>query len=61
MEGTENRINVERNRYNTEVNVFNQHIKTFPNNILNGIIGNFTEMSRYEAAEGSDVAPTVEF
>lgn len=61
LEGTENRINVERNRFNTTVNAFSQHIKKFPNNILNGIIGNFDEMARYEAAEGSDVAPTVEF
>lgn len=61
LEGTENRINVERNRYNGEVNIFNKHIKKFPNNILNGFIGNFDEMTRYESAAGSDVAPTVEF
>jgi len=61
LEGTENRINVERNRYNGEVNLFNKHIKKFPNNILNGFIGNFDEMTRYEAAAGSDVAPKVEF
>ena len=61
LEGTENRINVERNRYNSEVNLFSKHIKKFPNNILNGFIGNFNEMARYEAAAGSDVAPKVEF
>lgn len=61
LEGTENRINVERNRYNGEVNLFNKHIKTFPNNMLNNFFGNFDEMTRYEAAEGSNVAPTVEF
>lgn len=61
LEGTENRINVERNRYNQEVNKFNKHIKKFPNNILNGFIGNFDEMTRFEAAAGSEVAPTVEF
>jgi len=61
LEGTENRINVERNRYNAEVNLFNKHIKKFPNNILNGFIGNFDEMTRYEATAGSDVAPKVEF
>ena len=61
LEGTENRINVERNRFNKDVNVFSQHIKTFPNNILNGFMGNFKEMSRFEAAAGSDVAPKVEF
>lgn len=61
LEGTENRINVERNRFNEVVNLFNKHIKKFPNNMLNAIIGNFEEMTRYEAAEGSDVAPKVEF
>lgn len=61
LEGTENRINVERNRYNGEVNLFNKHIKTFPNNMFNNFFGNFEEMTRFEAAEGSDVAPTVEF
>jgi LemA protein len=61
LEGTENRINVERNRYNKVVNLFNKHIKKFPNNILNNFIGNFSEMARFEAAEGSDVAPKVEF
>ncbi|WP_299526884.1 LemA family protein [uncultured Lutibacter sp.] len=61
LEGTENRINVERNRFNTTVNAFSKHIKKFPNNILNGFIGNFQEMSRFEAAAGSDAAPKVEF
>lgn len=61
LEGTENRINVERNRFNTTVNAFSKHIKKFPNNILNGFMGNFKEMYRFEAAAGSDVAPKVEF
>ncbi len=61
LEGTENRINVERNRYNGEVNLFNKHIKTFPNNMLNNFFGNFEEMTRFEAAEGSKEAPKVEF
>ncbi len=61
LEGTENRINVERNRFNKDANAFNKHIKKFPNNILNNFMGNFEEMSRFEASAGSDVAPTVEF
>lgn len=61
LEGTENRINVERNRFNTVVNIFNKHLKKFPNNILNNFIGNFKEMARFQSAEGSDVAPKVEF
>lgn len=61
LEGTENRINTERNRYNQEVNLFSKHLKKFPNNILNSFIGNFKEMTRFEAAEGSEKAPKVEF
>jgi LemA protein len=61
LEGTENRINVERNRFNKDVNVFSKHIKKFPNNVLNGFIGNFEEMSRFESSAGSDVTPKVEF
>ena len=36
LEGTENRINVERNRYNQAVNTYNTHIKVFPNKIYSG-------------------------
>jgi LemA protein len=61
LEGTENRINVERNRFNETVNLFAKHIKKFPNNIINTFIGNFKEMGRFESAEGSDVVPKVEF
>lgn len=61
LEGTENRINVERNRFNQDVNKFSKHIKKFPNNILNGFIGNFDEMARFEADPESKKAPKVEF
>lgn len=61
LERTENRINVERNRFNEAVRPFNQHLKTFPNNIWNGIIGNFEEMDYFKAQEGSDEAPEVNF
>ena len=60
LEGTENRINVERNRFNGMVNVYNKHIKTFPNSIFAGWF-NFEEMSRYKSAEGSEKAPEVKF
>lgn len=60
LEGTENRINVERNRFNEAVNIFNKHIKTFPNKLLAGIFG-FNEMTRYQADAGSEKAPDVEF
>ncbi len=61
LEGTENRINVERNRYNTAVGEFNKFIKKFPNNIVLGLFGSFNEMTRFEAEEGTEKAPDVDF
>ena len=60
LEGTENRINVERNRYNGSTKEYNVLIRKFPAKLLAGMFG-FESMVLYEAAEGSDVAPTVEF
>jgi LemA protein len=60
LEGTENRINVERNRFNESVNIYDVHIKKFPNSIFAGWFG-FEEMPRYKADPGSDQAPDVEF
>lgn len=58
---TENRINVERNRFNETVKPFNKHLKVFPNNLVNMFIGKFSEMDYFEADEGTEVAPNVEF
>lgn len=58
---TENRINVERNRFNETVKPFNKHLKVFPNNVVNMFIGKFSEMDYFEADEGTDAAPEVEF
>ena len=58
---TENRINVERNRFNETVKPYNKHIKIFPNNVINVFIGKFGEMDYFEADEGTEKAPTVEF
>ena len=60
LEGTENRINVERNRFNTAVNTYNQQIRKFPYTMVAGMFG-FERMIQYQAAEGSDVAPEVAF
>ena len=60
LEGTENRINVERNRFNETVNIYDVHIKKFPNSILAGWFG-FDEMPRYQADAGADQVPEVEF
>ncbi|MDG1477625.1 MAG: LemA family protein [Vicingaceae bacterium] len=60
LEGTENRINVERNKYNESVGSFNKTIKKFPNNLFNAMYG-FEARVRYEADEGSQDAPEVQF
>ena len=60
LEGTENRINIERNKFNETVGSYNKHIKIFPNSIFAGWFG-FEEMTRYQADEGAQNAPDVEF
>jgi LemA protein len=60
LEGTENRINVERNRFNEAVNIYDIHTTKFPNKILAGWFG-FEEMARYQAEAGSEQAPEVDF
>jgi LemA protein len=60
IEGTENRINVERNKFNTITNDYNGFIKSFPNNLFAGMFG-FKEAPYFKAAEGSEKAPTVQF
>ena len=60
LEGTENRINVERNRYNESVTTYNTHIRVFPNSMFAGMFG-FKKMVRYEADAGSEDAPDVDF
>jgi len=60
LEGTENRISVERGRYNATVKDYNVMTKRFPANIIAGMFG-FGERNYFEAAEGSEVAPSVQF
>lgn len=60
LEGTENRIKVERDRYNEAVKNFNVQIRRFPTNILASMFG-FEKRSMFEAQEGAEVAPVVEF
>lgn len=59
LAGTENRISVERMRYNEQVRDYNVSVKTFPRSLLAGMFG-FGPRTMFEAAEGSDVVPTVE-
>jgi len=60
LEGTENRINVERNRYNGLVKDYNVLIRKFPGKLLAGMF-DFDSMVLFKAAEGSEKAPSVEF
>ena len=60
LEGTENRISVERNRFNEAVRDYNMTIRRFPKNIVAAICG-FRSKPYFEAKEGTDVAPTVDF
>ncbi len=60
LEGTENRITVERQKFNETTRVYNTYIKSFPQNMLAGMFG-FAQKPYFQAAAGSDVAPKVEF
>jgi LemA protein len=60
LEGTENRIAVARNRFNEVVQPYNVYIKRFPNNMLAGMYG-FTPKGYFEATQGAENAPTVQF
>lgn len=60
LEGTENRISVERKRYNDAVGVMNKKVRVFPTNIVAGMFG-FEKRTFFEAVEGAEVAPEVEF
>lgn len=59
LEGTENRITVERGRFNETVREYNVYIKMFPRNIIAGWFG-FEEREFFEAREGSEVAPELD-
>jgi LemA protein len=60
LEGTENRIAVERQRFNETVQGYNTSLRRFPGNIFAGMFG-FKARGYFEAAEGAATAPTVQF
>ena len=60
LEGTENRISVERPRYNQAIMDYNVYVRKFPNNMLSGMFG-FDKKSAFEAEEGSEKVPEVSF
>ncbi len=60
LEGTENRISTERKRYNDLVRDFNVKIKQIPAKWIASSLG-YTERNYFDAVEGSDSAPDVNF
>ena len=60
LEGTENRISVERKRFNETAQTYNTYIRSFPTNILAGMFG-FQPKAYFSAESGAEKAPKVEF
>ena len=60
LEGTENRISVERQRFNTEAKAYNTAIRRFPKNLLASMFG-FEQKPYFEALPEAAQAPKVEF
>lgn len=60
LEGTENRITVARQKFNEAAQMFNTQIRLFPRNLIAGMFG-FERKAYFEAQEGSESAPKVEF
>jgi LemA protein len=60
LEGTENRIAVERKKYNEISQDYNTYIKKFPNNIIAGWF-DFEQKEYFKSDAGAEKAPKVEF
>ncbi len=60
LEGTENRVSVERKRYNDEVRTYNVLAKRFPSSVVASLFG-FDAKTYFEAAAGAENAPQVNF
>jgi LemA protein len=60
LEGTENRITVERQKFNGSVQDYNSYIRAFPRNFFAGWFG-FEKKGYFEADAGAQKAPTVTF
>jgi len=60
LEGTENRIAVERNRFNEAVRIYNTSIRRFPKNVIAGTFG-FEARAYFQAEENAQKAPQVQF
>jgi LemA protein len=60
LEGTENRITVERGRFNEVVQAYNTKVKTFPTVFFASLFG-FQPKPFFQAAAGAETAPAVKF
>lgn len=60
LEGTENRITVERQKYNDLVRAYNTAVKTFPGSLFAKMFG-FSEKAYFEVPEENQSAPVVDF
>lgn len=60
LEGTENRITVARQNFNEAAKEYNLKVRRFPGNIIAGLFG-FEKKAYFEAEEGANKAPKVEF
>jgi len=60
LEGTENRITVERMKFNEIAQAYNTYRRSFPSNIFAGIFG-FGEKPYFKAVQGAEKAPQVQF
>jgi len=60
LEGTENRISVERIRFNDSIRSYNLKVMRFPSSVMASIFG-FEERAYFEITEGADAVPEVKF
>lgn len=60
LEGTENRITVERQKFNQSAQDYNTLIRKFPKNLFAGMFG-FEKKAYFEAEQGAEKAPEVQF
>lgn len=60
LEGTENRINVERNNYNEKVKEYNKQVRELPTKLAAMVLG-FKAKPQFKAEAGADKAPVVNF
>ncbi len=61
LEGTENRIKIERDNYNRAVTGLNTKIRTFPGSLVNSMMSQIKQREVFQADEGAKSAPKVSF